>query len=385
MKVVVAHNRYTAAQPSGENTVVDAEIAALTAAGVEIVPFLRSSDDIGKLPAVQKALLPISPAYNRWAQRELANLLAAERPDVLHLHNPYPLLSPWVVRTAHRHGVPVIQTIHNYRHDCAAATYFRDGRICRDCHGRRYPLPAVVHSCYRGSRAQSVVMATTLAAHRGTWQTVDRFIALSQAVARYLESLQIPADKITVKPNGVPDPGQPPDDPGSGFLFFGRLSVEKGLRLLLDAWGRHVEGSLGTLRIAGDGELRELAESAAAGRADIEYLGRLDPMSMRRTIRAAAAVVVPSTWDEPCPLTVAEAMANGRPVLGCATGGIPDLVGDTGWVVAPTADALAVGLSKAAAEAASLRRAARLRFEEHFTEEVNVRRLLGVYQEVSTS
>jgi glycosyltransferase involved in cell wall biosynthesis len=333
---------------------------------------------------VQKALLPISPVYNGWAQRQLADLLTAERPDVLHLHNPYPLLSPWVVRTAHRHGVPVVQTIHNYRHDCAAATYFRDGQICHDCHGRRYPLPAVVHACYRGSRPQSLVMATTLAAHRSTWHTIDRFVALSQAVARYLESLGIAPEKITVKPNGVPDPGQPPEDAGSGFLFFGRLSVEKGLRLLLDAWSRHLDGSLGTLRIAGDGELRGLAEAAAAERADIAYLGRLDRMSMRRAIRSAAAVVVPSTWDEPCPLTVAEAMANGRPVLGCATGGIPDLVGDTGWVVAPSADALAAGLEKAGAEAASLQRPARLRFEEQFTEEVNVRRLIGVYEEVST-
>src|SRR5215471_176182 len=108
MKVVIAHNRYSSAQPSGENVVVDAEIAQLRAAGVEVVPFLRSSDEIGSLPLGRKILLPMAPVWAPGAQRDLARLLRDERPDVFHLHNPYPLLSPWVVRTAHAHGVPVV-------------------------------------------------------------------------------------------------------------------------------------------------------------------------------------------------------------------------------------------------------------------------------------
>ena len=105
--------------PSGENVIVDTEIAQLTEAGVEVLPFQRSSDSIGDLPAVQKVLLPISPIYGRAAQQDLARLLTEHRPDVLHLHNPYPLLSPWVVKTAHAHGVPVVQTVHNYRQVCS--------------------------------------------------------------------------------------------------------------------------------------------------------------------------------------------------------------------------------------------------------------------------
>ncbi|MFD0820266.1 glycosyltransferase, partial [Micromonospora zhanjiangensis] len=275
MKVVVAHNRYREAQPSGENTIVDLEIAQLTAAGVEVLPFLRSSDEIPALPATAKALLPISPIWAPQAQRDLGRLLAEHRPDVVHLHNPYPLISPWVVRTAHRHGVPVVQTVHNYRQVCSSGVYFRDGRICTDCRGRAFGLPAVVHRCYRGSRAQSALMATTLAVHRPTWRSVDRYIALTSAIADHLRDYGIPADRITVKPNAVPDPG-PPAPLGDGFLFFGRLSPEKGLDLLLDAWRRHPDGDLGPLRIAGDGELRPLAERAAAERTDVKYLGPLD-------------------------------------------------------------------------------------------------------------
>ncbi len=266
MKVLIAHNRYSSAQPSGENNIVDAEMAQLRAAGVDVVPFIRSSDEISGMSAPRKLLLAASPLYAHDAQRQLAALIEAERPDVMHLHNPYPLLSPFVIRTAHAHGLPVIQTIHNYRHVCAAATFFRDGQDCHDCVGLRFPMPAIKHKCYRGSTAQSVIMATTLTAHRGTWHDVDRFIALTGGIADYLREFGIAEDRISIKPNSTPDPG-PVAPIGDGFLFVGRLSAEKGLSLLLDAWRRHPDGANGTLRIIGDGELRDLATAAAAERA----------------------------------------------------------------------------------------------------------------------
>jgi glycosyltransferase involved in cell wall biosynthesis len=382
MKVAVAHNRYISGQPSGENVVVDAEIAQLRAAGVDVVPFLRSSDEIAGLPAVQKALLPLSPLYNGSSARSLAALIKAERPDVLHLHNPYPLLSPWVVRVAHRHGVPVVQTVHNYRHVCAPGVYFRDGHVCRDCLGRTYPLPAVRHACYRGSRAQSAIMATTLAVHRGTWRSVERYLALTGPVAEYLRSWGVPDERITVKPNGVPDPGPPPAEPGTGFLFVGRLSPEKGLGVLLDAWRRHPDGAYGPLRIAGDGEQRALAEQAAAERSDVEYLGHVDRAAIRAAMRAAAVVVMPSLWEEPFGLVAVAALATGRPALVTTVGGAPELVGDAGWAVPPTVDGLAGGLAAAYRPDPGLGALARRRYEENFTEDVNVKRLVDVYTEV---
>ncbi|MGH3647794.1 MAG: glycosyltransferase family 4 protein, partial [Micromonosporaceae bacterium] len=218
MKVVIAHNRYVSAQPSGENSVVDNELGLLAEAGVEVVPFLRTSDEIATMSAGQKALLPISPLYAGTAQRQLRDLLAREKPDVLHLHNPYPLLSPWVVRTAHAAGVPVVHTVHNFRQVCVAGTYFRDGHPCYDCRGKSFGYPGILHGCYRGSRAQSAIMASTLAAHRGTWRSVDRFIALTTAMAAHLRSYGIQDSQIVVKPNCVPDPGTH-SVTGSGFLY----------------------------------------------------------------------------------------------------------------------------------------------------------------------
>ncbi|GAB3854677.1 hypothetical protein GCM10029963_48080 [Micromonospora andamanensis] len=438
---MVAHNRYREAQPSGENTIVDAEIAQLTAAGVEVLPFLRSSDEIPSMPRAAKALLPISPIYAPRAQQELGRLLAEHRPDVLHLHNPYPLLSPWVVRTAHRHGVPVVQTVHNYRQVCSSGLYFRDGMICQDCRGRALGVPAVVHRCYRGSRAQSALMATTLAVHRGTWKSVDRFIALTTAVADHLRDYGIPDSRIVVKPNGIPDPGAPAPL-GQGFLFLGRLSPEKGLDLLMEAWRRHPDGALGPLRVAGDGELRPLVQAVAAERSDVAYLGPLDRAGVRQALADSAVVLATSTWHDVLPTVIIEALASGRPVLGTALGGIPYLVGadtprepagtgpavaasapapavsgavpgssapdsgdrpdagssvpgdaagqrwavpagvmtgEAGWVVPPEPAALAAALPMAAAGASALSTAARLRYERNFHPDTVTKRLIDIY------
>ncbi|MFI8807134.1 glycosyltransferase family 4 protein [Micromonospora chalcea] len=412
MRIVVAHNRYREAQPSGENTIVDAEIAQLTAAGVEVLPFLRSSDEIPSMSKPAKALLPISPIWAPKAQHDLDRLLTEHRPDVLHLHNPYPLLSPWVVRTAHKRGVPVVQTVHNYRQVCSSGLYFRDGVICQDCRGRALGVPAIVHRCYRNSRAQSALMATTLAVHRPTWKSVDRYIALTTAVADHLRDYGIPEERIVVKPNAVPDPGTPAPV-GNGFLFMGRLSPEKGLDLLLAAWRRHPVGALGPLRIAGDGELRPLAEAAAAERPDVLYLGQLDRSGVRAALADSSVVLATSTWHDVLPTVIIEALASGRPVLGTALGGIPYLVGadgprepagtgpaevataapgdghvalpvgvqrgEAGWVVAPEVDALAAALPLAVAEAGMLAGPARSRYERTFHPDVITKRLIDIY------
>jgi glycosyltransferase involved in cell wall biosynthesis len=382
VKIVVAHNRYSSAQPSGENVIVDYEIGALREAGVEVVPFLRSSDEIGSLPLHGKAALAVSPIHAAGTQRDLAGLIERERPDLLHLHNPYPLLSPSVVNTAQRRGVRVVQTIHNYRHDCMNGLYFRDGHDCRDCHGRRWNAPGVAHACYRGSRAQSAVMAVALGVHRDTWRGVDRFVALTDAMAGYLRSIGIEDDRIRVKPNAVADPGVAPL--GDGFLFGARLVPEKGVELLLQAW--RLADLPGTpLRIAGDGPLRPLVEEAAA-RGEVEYLGQLGAAERDAALAASAAVVVPSIWQDILPTTGIEALASGRAVVATRMGGAPFIAGaDTGApagvAVEPTPEALARGL-EAVAKDPSYAARARARYESVFAPEVTLRRLVEIYEEL---
>ncbi|MEV8514970.1 glycosyltransferase family 4 protein [Dactylosporangium sp. NPDC051484] len=381
MKVVVAHNRYASGQPSGENVIVDAEIAQLGAAGVTVVPFLRSSDEIGTFSTAQKVLLPLSPLRNGASQRALSAVIKAEKPDLVHLHNPYPLISPSIVKTAHAHGVPVVHTVHNYRQVCAPGLYFRDGHICTQCRGRTFPTPAVTHACYRGSKAQSAVMAATLTYHRSTWKQVDHFVALTDRIAAHLADFGIPAERITVKPNGIPDTGAA-TGPGNGFLYAARLTPEKGLELVLDAWSRHDDGALGPLRIIGDGPLRPHAERAAAERGDVTYLGPVDNATVRAEVARAACVIAASTWHDVLPTIILEALSGGRPVLVTDRGGMPYLTGEAGWVVEADAASLADGLRKAHEGAAALAPVARARYESQFAPDVLTERLIGIYRAV---
>jgi glycosyltransferase involved in cell wall biosynthesis len=379
----VAHNRYADHAPSGENVVVERELAFLGAAGVEAQLFGRSSDDIGAMTALHKAALVGSPIYARRTQHELSQVIRSFRPDVLHLHNPYPLLSPWVVRTARAHGVPVVHTVHNYRIACVAGTCRRDAAACTACLGTRTNWPAVAHGCYRGSRPQSAVMAAALAVHRPTWRQVSRFLAISETVAAHLQDLGIPRELVTVKPNIVPDPGRH-DRRGEGLLFVGRLTEEKGVATLLASWASHPDGSLGSLRVVGDGPLRGAVERVAGARADVEFLGQLSPLDVQGEMRRAAAVVVPSLWAEPFGLVAVEALANARPVLATATGALPEIVGDDGgWLVPPDERALAEALPRVLREAPGRSARARARYEQAYAEHASVRRLVEVYAEVA--
>jgi glycosyltransferase involved in cell wall biosynthesis len=383
MRVLVVHNRYRSAMPSGENRVVDEEVALLADAGVAVDTYLRSSDEIDAFGPLRRATLAARPLWSPEASRHLRERIAAFRPDVVHLHNPFPLISPQAVRVAKAAGAAVVQTVHNYRHACPSGLLFRDGRVCEDCLGRALPWPAVAHGCYRGSRAQSAVMAAAALAHRGTWQMVDRFLAVSGFVAAKLVDAGLPAERVVVKPNPVPDPGPPPP-PGTGFCFAGRLSEEKGVRLLLAAWEASGLGGATTLTLAGDGPLAPLVADAAARLPGLRWLGPLAPAQVGEAMAATAAVVVPSVCYEGLPTAVLEAFARGRPVVATDLGALPELVEGCGWVAPPTPEALAAALRAAtdpnAAAAAGAR--ARARYEEHFTPVAALAALLDTYAAV---
>ena len=387
MKVLVAHNRYRSNAPSGENIVVDAEIDALRRSGIEVIPFIRESDSIEGLSPMGKVGVVLGPVRNPQGVQDFREVIATERPDVVHVHNVYPLISPWIVREAKAQGIPVVMTVHNFRIDCVAGTYLRDGKVCTDCAGRSVATPALRHGCYRGSHLQSVPMVVGRSVHRGTWKSVDRFFALTTFHADYLRRLGMADEQIVVRPTSVPDLGEP-SPPGHDVLFVGRLGPEKGVDVLLDAWAASSASTQGRrLHLVGDGELRPLAEQAAANDASITVHGLLSRDGVNELMRSCGAVVLPSTCFEGLPLVLVEALAQGRPVIVSNIGGLGSTVtDDIGWRVPPGShEALASRLNDLdQEELVSRGRAARRRFLEELAEQVTIPQLTEAYKQVAS-
>ncbi len=382
MKILAVHNRYQ--RPGGEDQVFVDETALLETRNHRVLRYEVHNDQVKQ---VNRLTLAKDTVWNSSAYRELGALIRRERPDVVHFHNTLPLVSPAGYYAARAEGVPVIQTLHNYRLLCPVALFFRDGRVCEDCMGKAVPWPGVVHRCYRGSLAASGVIATMLTVHRAlrTWtEMVDVYVALTEfARSKFIEG-GLPAGKIVVKPNFVaPDPGR--GQGGGGYaLFVGRLAPEKGTGTMLAAWER-----LGTripLKIVGDGPLRDRVVEAAARRSNVEWLGHRPVEEVHALMGKADMLVFPSEWYETFGRVAVEAFATGTPVIGANIGAVAELVehGRTGLEFRPgDPEDLVTQVEWALSHPAELRRMrdeVRAEFEAKYTAERNYRALMEIYE-----
>jgi glycosyltransferase involved in cell wall biosynthesis len=382
----LVHNRYRSDHPSGEDTVVQQERRLLEDAGHEVVEYIRRSDDISGMSAARKAELPLRVTWSFQDQAAMHAELSRQRFDVIHLHNSFPLISPSILAPARQMSVPVVATLHNYRLVCAAGTLLRDGLPCFKClHGS--PLPALTHACYRGSRLATAPLALSIGTHRalGTWQRgVDRFIVMSKFARGMMTEAGLSADQITIKPHFIPSPARVRSGAGSYGLYLGRLSEEKGVSTLIEAW----DSSLGTLMIAGDGPLRQGLEAQAAQHgSSVRFLGSLDRAEALDLLLNARYLVNPSKAFETFGLSVVEAFAHGVPAVVPNQGVFPELVreDENGFTFEPgNPRSLRAALHKINDRGVSLRtgEAARQDYLSHFTPASNLTALETIYHEV---
>jgi glycosyltransferase involved in cell wall biosynthesis len=376
MTIVLVHNFYQ--EPGGEDSVLANEEALLARHGHRVVRFTRHNDEVD---GMGRLALAAATVWNGRAARDLRRLLERERPAVVHFHNTFPLISPAAYYAAARVGIPVVQTLHNYRLICPNAYLLRGGTTCEACVGRAFAWPGIVHACYRGDRKATAVAAAMLAAHRwaGTWSAkVGRFVALCEFARGRFVAGGLPADRIAVKPNFVDAAERPPvDAPRRGALYVGRLSREKGVPLLLQAARRSGVG----LTIIGDGPvaLSDLPSEVTA-------LGRRDRAGVARAMREASYLVVPSPLYENFPMALVEAFAHGLPAVVFGHGAPAEIVEDgaTGLHARPVeVGDLAAKMRWAADHPAEMRAMganARRRYEERYTGDVNYGQLLDIYR-----
>ncbi|NGM38541.1 glycosyltransferase [Methylobacterium sp. DB0501] len=377
MRVLVAHNRYQVR--GGEDAAVARDLAALERAGCAVEAVFLDNG------AIDSGLARLRAAFAAThAPDGIARVMAAARrfgPDVVHVHNFFPLLSPGIHAAARAAGYATVQTLHNYRLICPGAFLMRDGAPCEAC-VTGSPYQAVRFACYRGSRIGSLAVARMVDRHRraGTWRRdVDRFVALTPFARERFIAAGFPEGRIRIRPNGLPDPGPPSAGPRGGLLYVGRLSPEKGVLVLAEAASR-----AGTrVTVIGEGPLA----GALAGHPSLDLRGACAPDAVQDAMARAAAVVVPSLWYEGLPMVVAEAYAAGTPVVASRIGALASLVadGETGFLAGPgDATDLGTALARIAgdpAASAAMGRGARAVYEREWREDVTTRALIEIYRD----
>jgi glycosyltransferase involved in cell wall biosynthesis len=372
-----AHNHYQ--HPGGEDHVFAAEAALLESKGHRVFRYEEHNSRIANRGA---ALVAVDAVWNSKSAASLAGLVRQHNTEVVHFHNTFPLISPAAYYAVRKEGAAVVQTLHNFRLLCPAATLFRDGMVCEQCMEQRSFLPAMAHKCYRASRPATAAVAAMLLLHRaaGTWRRkVDVYIALSEFARRKFIAGGLPAKRIVVKPNFVsPDPGV---GTGSGgyALFAGRLSAEKGIAVLASAWR---ELSDIPLVVAGDGPL-----AGTEWPPGVSPIGRQPRERVLELMREARVLIFPSVCYEGAPMTIVEAFACGLPVIASNLGSIAERVihEQTGLLFNP-GDAADLARQVRWAfehpeEVETMRRAARREFEEKYTAETNYKMLIGIYEQ----
>lgn len=387
LKILFCHNFYQ--QPGGEDLCFAAEAFLLEAHGHHVVRFSRYNDEINRNGLFEVAQQTI---WNRTILHELREIIRRERPAVMHCTNTFPIISPAAYYAARTEGLPVVQSLHNYRLFCLNAYLLRKDRVCEDCLRRAVPWPGLLHGCYRSSRAASAVVAAMLILHRGlrTWgRMVDRYIALTDFSLRKFVAGGLPAERLAVKPNFIdPDPGLGRGQ-GGYAVFIGRLSPEKGIKTLLSGWTELELGGRLPLKIIGDGPLASYVKDAAAGTPGIEWLGQKPPTEVLDLLGEAVCLVVPSIWYETFGRIIIEAYAKGTPVVASRLGAMAELVvdGHTGLLfeTGNAADlALKVrSLVEDPVRLSIMRRNARREYEKRYTAERNYRMLMRIYEEAA--
>jgi glycosyltransferase involved in cell wall biosynthesis len=384
LKILSVYNRYL--NRGGEDEVFELEGKLLEERGCTVALVTEQV----RIPQgmIQSTRLAADTIWSRSWRKRFEVLLKEKKPDVVHVHNVFPTISPAIYYASREAGVPVVQSLHNPRLLCPAATFHREGRTCEDCVGKIVPWPAVVHACYQHSRVRSGVIATMLAVHRllGTWQElIDVFVVFTEFYRRKFIEGGLPATKIVVKPHFVhPDPGFR-SGRGDYALFIGRLSAEKGLHTLLNAWNKLSDIPL---KIRGNGPLLKQAQTFATQNRCIEVLpDRLAPEGWAELMRNARFLVWPTQgYYETFGLVAIEGFAFGVPVIASRTGAMVEIVEDgrTGLhFTAGDADDLVAKVKWAWAhpeEMETMGRAGRGEYESKYTADRNYGMLVDIYQ-----
>jgi glycosyltransferase involved in cell wall biosynthesis len=390
MRILKVHNYYTGA--GGEDTVFHSETALLRSRGHEVTEYIEHNK---RIESMNKASVALQTLWSHSSYQKLKGVLREMKPDVVHFHNTFPLISPSAYYACHDVRIPVVQTLDNQRLICPASSFYRNGKLCLDCLGKTPPWPGVFHACYHDSHLHTAIIASMLTLHRwiSTWQIrIDAFLCSTQFYRDLFERAGLPSEKLVVMPHFVQEESQ------SDFVkktrdyavFVGRLDPEKGVNTLLEAW-RHLDFPL---KIRGNGRLDEAARRfvRTSNMHKVEFLGLMTEHELSDLIGNARFLVMPSEgYYETFGMVIIEAYSRGVPVVASNIGVVPELVSDklTGLLFEP---GNAFDLAEKAgwmwehpAEASVMGRNGLNTYKERFTQDQCYKTLVELYERLIDS
>jgi len=382
MKILIVHNYYSCR--GGEDECFDAEIGLLRSRGIQVVVHTQNSATI---PGSASLSLALRSVWSREDYRAIRALIRLERPDITHVENSFPLISPAVYYASQSEGVPVVQSLHNYRLLCVNAQLARNGAVCEDCLHKVVPWPGVVHNCYSRGLAASATLATMIGVHRAlrTFATkVNVYTVPTDFVREKFIEGGFPEAKMVLRPIFVASDMGMGEGRGDYALFVGRLSAEKGLKILLSAWerlGPHIR-----IKIVGGGPMEGVIREAAQRIPGVELLGRVPQHELRDYFKNARVLVLPSIWYEGSPAVIGEAFSAGLPVIASDLGSMSNLIdhGRTGFHFKPgdvndLVEKVLLAFSQPP-EWENMRQAARREYETKYTVEMSIQRQVEIYE-----
>ncbi|MES2821987.1 MAG: glycosyltransferase family 4 protein [Pseudomonadota bacterium] len=388
MRVLLVHCFYRSSAPSGEDSVYRNEKKLLEDNGYEVIVYEKHNDKLDNNSTLGKISAGAEFIWSTQAFREVTDLITINKPDVAHFHNIFPQISTSAYAACKKLGVPVVQTLHNFRYICPTGLLQRNNKPCEKCIDGSL-LSSLIHKCYRNSLLATLPMASMIAFNRASGifsNNVDRYIALTEFGKTRFIAGGLPQNKISVKPNFVSDIGDASTTAGDYMLYVGRLTQEKGVVTLIEACKKtkHIP-----LKILGDGELRAQLESTCIQHnLNVEFLGYQNKDTVISMLKNSRFLVLPSECYEGFPVTVAEAYACGKPVLGTKIGSLNEIIEEniTGRkFIFGSADSLAECMQtlwKDSASLATMSKNARAVFDKKYNPAINLRMLTNIYSDV---
>ncbi len=384
-RILMVHNYYQI--PGGEDTVVANEMQMLKKYGHHVVFYSRNNSELNEMSKFQKLFLPVNTIFNFRTYRDIKRIIKQEKIDIVHVHNTLNLISPSVYYAAIQCGVPVVQTVHNFRLLCPGAIFYRNGHICEDCLEKGLWC-AIRYNCYRNSKMQTLACVISTKFHRiiGIYGKINYICLTDFNKEKLLKLKQVKENKIFIKPNFVENTQKfiPVEKRENQFVFSGRLDKLKGIDILLKSW-KKMGKRAPKLIVCGTGPMEEWCkEFVEKNKINVEIKGFISNEDVKKILANSKALILPTQLYEGFPMSIVEAYSVGTPVIGSNIGNVKSVIEEriTGVIFTPTSKEMLIEAIIYILGFHNIQESTKNVYLEKYTIQKNYIKLLNIYESV---